>query len=1017
MLYRCGDEASAYDKLQRVIGLSKRSRSRGTARGVHALMDDTGRVVTDAHAIAEVFRRHISRSSAAARELTAAESELLRRTAATPPTRGTANLHTPATENEVQRLIKHLQNGKAAGPDGTYPELLKIGGDDTLRAVTALFNAVLRTGIWPTRWGEGDVVPIPKPGGDKLQANDYRGISLLPVLSKVLEAVLNTRLSQWLEENGALHDAQHGFRPGRSTLDAAFVLHELVAATRETATRSRRTAAQRAAQSAPAPAPHHTIFVAYLDVKKAYDECWRQAIIAQLRARGIDAHTCALFSSMLAAGKVRRTVRVDGVRSAEFGVDVGVPQGAVLSPALYNTFIDGIARALEADPRGFGAVAHGIRVPALLYADDIALFAHSAEQLQQMLDVCAQYAQRWRFSFNAAKCAVQIAGRDAAAGRTRSAQHPFTIADGTGHRHSVQVVETFKYLGLRPDFSQPAGHSARWDAQLNALIGAANRASAQLFAAVRQRRWLAPATVMRLFGTYCAPKAEYGAQIWAPFMRSQQRRRLNRIQSAAQMRALLPYATHATTTPHCFGAGEFARAPFAAHCDELALRYLHHIARAPPDTALRRLFDARMTAARRRATAIAGGRSADGGAQSWCWAMRATCAQYGLSDTWNGTTPLPPDRSEWLSTCHKAVNTQWTSRLRDEAHAHSTTRELYGARDSTRKLWPQPYLYVAAAAHNARDVIVQTRAGALPLGVVRADLLRRARDAARQRAAASAAPAPHTLAPSACPDAAPAAADGSAGHHDATTVSDSEIAAAERCDECALCGVACTDTSEHFIARCNPQRYDALIRIIGAALHRIGHRVSPDTRLECRAAHNAHGAHRVLLSPPKQHEATASNPRATHTTRTAHDTGASVSDWCPCDGHLMERNFSAARVADQISACLRGNGAWILRGTTCGKSQSTLRSVTQALVRCAQNFLLLRWRERCTKIGASPVVAFAHANFGRQVMSRNPNSNSSYRLLLPMPLPVSAASAPFRADRPALALAIQPLSPTAIPIS
>src|SRR6185437_4536096 len=96
------------------------------------------------------------------------------------------------------------------------------------------------------------------------------------------------------------------------------------------------------------------------------------------------------------------------------------------------------------------------------------------------------------------------------------------------------------------------------------------------------------------------------------------------------------------------------------------------------------------------------------------------------------------------------------SRLRDEAYAHSTTHELYGARDSTRKLWPQPYLYVAAAAHDARDVFLQTRAATLPLGFVRADLLKRARDAARQRAAASAAPATHgTTAASASPNAAP----------------------------------------------------------------------------------------------------------------------------------------------------------------------------------------------------------------------------------------------------------------------
>src|SRR6185437_16348737 len=119
-------------------------------------------------------------------------------------------------------------------------------------------------------------------------------------------------------------------------------------------------------------------------------------------------------------------------------------------------------------------------------------------------------------------------------------------------------------------------------------------------------------------------------------------------------------------------------------------------------------------------------------------------------------------------------------------------------------------------------------------------------------------------------------------------------------------------------------------------------------------------------------------------------------------------HFSTARVVDQIRACLNGNGAWILRGTACGKSQSTLRSVTQALVRCAQNFLLLRWRERCTKIGASPAVAFAHANFGRQIMYTK-SQNTSYCLLEPLPVsPPCAQQVPARA--PAAASAPAPLS-------
>src|SRR6185295_16498183 len=122
----------------------------------------------------------------------------------------------------------------------------KLDSPPLLTAVTALFNAVLRVGHWPSRWGVGDVAPIPKAGGDRRSAGDYRGISLLAVLSKVLEAVLNARLMKWLEQQHGLSDAQHGFRPGRSTTDAAFIVHELVGATKESRTAHRRPATVRA---------------------------------------------------------------------------------------------------------------------------------------------------------------------------------------------------------------------------------------------------------------------------------------------------------------------------------------------------------------------------------------------------------------------------------------------------------------------------------------------------------------------------------------------------------------------------------------------------------------------------------------------------------------------------------------------------------------------------------------------------------------------------------------------------
>jgi hypothetical protein len=255
------------------------------------------------------------------------------------------------------------------------------------------------------------------------------------------------------------------------------------------------------------------------------------------------------------------------------------------------------------------------------------------------------------------------------------------------------------------------------------------------------------------------------------------------------------------------------------------------------------------------------------------------------------------------------------------------------------------------------------RAGALPLGAVRAELRRSARDKARRRAAAATAAA----GAAAC-NSTPGAPHAPAANSDAAAVTDDELTAAARCDECALRGTASADTPQHFIAHCDPQRYSALIDIICAALHRIGHAVSPNTRTpQCNTPSN--GA------------------------RSAHITPIS-----PCDGHVMERNFRDAALTAQISTCLNGNGSWLLRNTKCGKSRHALRRITQTLVRCTQNFLMLRWRERCAKIGAAPVIAFAHANFGRQVMVPHPprdggaHARAGYSLSLPLPLAYTASS-------------------------
>jgi hypothetical protein len=286
--------------------------------------------------------------------------------------------------------------------------------------------------VWPDEWRRGSIIPIIKAGGKRSNPNDYRGISLLPVLSKCFEAILNTRLNTYFESAHALADEQYGFRAGRSTLDAALLLYEAVAQTREQRTRSQY-------RSQP-------LFTAFLDVSKAYDKCWRAGIIAQCTARGVPANIIAVLSDWMKG--VTRHVVIDGHASEPFSVHTGVPQGAVLSPTLYNTFIDGLARTLNADDRQFGVVVGGQRVACILYADDILLLADSADQLQCMLDVCTAYAREWLFEFNAKKSCVLVIGlseKERADNKYRC-KHPFTICN-----KAIDTDTTYKHYSVMPD--------------------------------------------------------------------------------------------------------------------------------------------------------------------------------------------------------------------------------------------------------------------------------------------------------------------------------------------------------------------------------------------------------------------------------------------------------------------------------------------------------------------------------------------------------------------------------------
>lgn len=277
-------------------------------------------------------------------------------------------------EKEVADAVGKLTAGKACGPDQIPPELVMRAGQNLIPHLTRLFNTIWSTAQWPSEWSMGLIVPIHK-SGDARDPDNYRGIALTSVLSKVFELVVNERLVMWTEESSTLVDEQGGFRRGRATVDQLLILSEITAMRKEN---------------------NLPTFLAFLDVRKAYDRVWKPGLIQTLLDCGIGGRIWFLVKEMLL--NVQRSVMINGTRSEPVRCDTGVPQGAVLSPLLYACFINRFALLLK--EKGLGVDVFGRKVAILLYADDIVLLANSPAELQQMLDLAAEFAKRWRFQFN-----------------------------------------------------------------------------------------------------------------------------------------------------------------------------------------------------------------------------------------------------------------------------------------------------------------------------------------------------------------------------------------------------------------------------------------------------------------------------------------------------------------------------------------------------------------------------------------------------------------------------------------
>lgn len=289
----------------------------------------------------------------------------------------------PPTYLETRRAVKSLNRGKACDVMGLTAEHILYGGYQILNIIHLIVTQLYEEGRVPEIMKLGLLTPVYKKGRPAREVTSYRGITVMPVLSKILEAIIKNRIERILDETQS--PFQRGFTKGTSPINTALLLTETIQ--------------EYTIQKKP-------LYICLLDIKAAFDVVNHKALMRRLYLDGIQKTEWKLMNSALMDAKTQ--VKWDGHLSEPFAVKQGVRQGGGISTTQFKRTNDPLLHLLE--DSDIGATIGTLSVSSPTCADDMALIASSPEELQTMMYVAEEYSIRERYNIQASKSAIIIVG-------------------------------------------------------------------------------------------------------------------------------------------------------------------------------------------------------------------------------------------------------------------------------------------------------------------------------------------------------------------------------------------------------------------------------------------------------------------------------------------------------------------------------------------------------------------------------------------------------------------------------
>ena len=320
---------------------------------------------------------------------------------------------TPAKLEDVLKLIRKININKSSGVNNISSEVLKDTFLTLPYHLLHIVNLVIATSSFPDIWKEAIVTPLPK-GGDQSDVNNLRPISILPLPAKIMEKILHRQLLNYLNVNDLIFENQDGFRPKRSTH------HSIEKLTNNIAQALNR---------------QHCTTAIYLDFSKAFDTLNHNILATKLTSLGLNLDSVNLMTDYLSNRKQR--TKANGILSEFHDIVCGVPQGSVLGPLLFLTYINDMHTALT-------------NLRCQHYADDTVIYLHHspAIQISTTLNDDLTNINTWctinKLSLNSKKTKFMVFGNKALRKKLVRSQPMLQNA-------AIAYAPTYKYLGVTLD--------------------------------------------------------------------------------------------------------------------------------------------------------------------------------------------------------------------------------------------------------------------------------------------------------------------------------------------------------------------------------------------------------------------------------------------------------------------------------------------------------------------------------------------------------------------------------------